>query len=505
MNRQIQRFAGLLTAALMLTGTALPAAAGTVDEAESLEIRTYMLQDYDSEAHVTYGSGHYQEILLNGAAAERLPALQAALKDFDREYASAQTSSFSEACAEVRKSLADYDREYEVSLETAIYPRRADDQVFSFITYYSGYTGGAHGYYAWQGYNYDPATGNVLALMDIVSDEEALKDVIWELLLDKYAGGSIGTMGATIEDYGSGEGKTPLNWTAGADGLTFIFNPYELASYAEGAQFVTVGYEQYADLFTGRIGPLTGPGCCRLLGWVPEDVDLDGDGIPESVSISENRPDMSYVESFTLHVGEENCEIPISGFSGTPYLLRTSDGRILLYLEVLSENDYRQTAAAELTGGVPRYLGMLNAAMPVSWEDLVSVQLFPLDPECFLMQQRQNLLSTYSGEKLFTTAGGSWGEPLTEEWQVPYGPTLITARSLSARQVDPISGDVSDTVIKIPSGEELTVTATDGSSWVDFACRDGSTVRICVETGGYPHMIDGTDENACFETLYYAG
>ena len=119
MNRQIKRLTGLLAAAFILAGGAVPAAAdgipaaesaasgyaegrsevpesaasGFAEDTEALELRTYMLQDYDSEAHVTYGSGHYQEIRLNGPAAERHAALQNALEAFDREYAAAQTAS----------------------------------------------------------------------------------------------------------------------------------------------------------------------------------------------------------------------------------------------------------------------------------------------------------------------------------------------------------------------------------------------------------------------------
>ena len=159
----------------------------------------------------------------------------------------------------------------------------------------------------------------------------------------------------------------------------------------------------------------------------------------------------------------------------------------------------------DLTGGKPGYLGTLDAAMPVYWEDLVSVKRFPLDTDRFLMQQRVNLLSTYAGEREYTTERGAWGEPLTEEWRVRYGPTLTTVREITAWMTDPSSENGEEREIKLPSGEALTIIAADGVSHADFVRRDGSLVRIYVETEDYPHTINGVDERECFETLYYAG
>ena len=473
--------------------------------AAGLEIRTYWLQDYDSDSYVSYGSGHYQVPGLNREAQSRWPELVPVMEDFSRQEGTDRTAAFEEACADSREARKDYDHEYEVSQETDIFPRRADDQVFSFVTYYMGYTGGAHGYYAYFGHNYDPVTGQELTLADVVSDEEALKDVIWDRLLEKYAGGSIGTMGATMDDYGSGEGKQPLNWAAGPDGLTFFFNPYELASYAEGAQTVTVGYEEFASLFTGRVSRQTGGAACRLAAWLEEDADVDGDGQFEKIGISEKRGDGMRIEGFTVRVNEEECGIDMGGNACVPYLMRAEDGRTCLYLEIQMDNDIRKTAVIDLTEGTPVLQEYLDAAVPERWEDLVTVTLFPVSTDCFRMSKRINLLSTYTGERNYTMSDGSTGEPLTEAWQADYAPSLTVVEELPVFPVDPDTGSVSESAVDVPAGEEVSVAATDGETWADLLLQDGSTARVYVDTSSWPHLIDGEDEAVYFEEQYYAG
>ncbi len=498
----------LLTAACLFLAVAVPCLAeneAAAEKSESLEIRTYWLQDYDSDSRISYGTGHYQLIGLNGKARSRWPELAAVLEDFSRQEGSERTAAFEEACAVSRSARSENNHEYEASQETDIYPRRADDQVFSFITYYYGYTGGAHGYYAYYGHNYDPLTGQELNLADVVNDEEALKDVIWELLLEKYSGGSIGTMGRTLDEYGSDEGKQPLNWTAGADGLTFFFNPYELASYAEGAQCVTVGYKEYESLFTGRVTQQTGGGACRLVNWMEEEADLNGDGQPDTLSVNVNRDGTMQVESFTVRMNENECVVDMGGNAWTPCLMRADDGRTCLYLEIQMENDYRQTVVIDLTGDAPAVYGTLDAAFPEKWEDLVTMTLFPVDTDCFRMSERLNILSTFTGERDYSMAGGSFGEPLSDIWQVEYAPSLVVAKELPVYPIDEKSGSVSDTAVEVPVGEEVSVAATDGRTWADLALQDGKTARVYVDTSSRPFTIEGTDEADYFETLYYAG
>lgn len=475
------------------------------DGAEALELRTYWLQDYDSDSHTSYGSGHYQVIGLNGAMRRRWPALADAMDAFSRQEGEDRAASFEEICTDSREISRDTGHEYEASQETDVYPRRADDQVFSFLVYYIGYTGGAHGYYSYMGHNYDPGTGQELVITDVFKDEDVLKDVIWELLLEKYPDGTVGQMVTSLDGYGSGEGKQPLNWTAGPDGVTFFFNPYELASYAEGVQTVTLGYQEYADLYTGKIGQMADNGCCRLVSWLDEEADVDGDGQMETISIAGDRGDDMMIDGFTVSVDGAECEIGQYGYDCVPFLMRTADGRSILYLEIQMDNDIRQTAVLDLTGGAPDSYDILDAGFPSRWEDMVTTTRYPADTDCFRLSHRINFLGTYSGERDYGISNGSTGEPLTDIWQVEYSHPIVVKEALPAYPVDPETGDVSETAAEVPAGEEISVTATDGQTWADMVREDGSIVRVYEDSSSWPHTIDGRDEAEFFETLYYAG
>ena len=72
------------------------------------------------------------------------------------------------------------------------------------------------------------------------------------------------------------------------------------------------------------------------------------------------------------------------------------------------------------------------------------------------------------------------------------------------------AGEVTEKDVKLPAGTTFTLYRTDGKSGegetgiVDTKLADGRIVRLNVTTD-YPHLVNGTDENDTFETLYYAG
>ena len=475
---------------------------------EQVLLERHYMNDYDSDPYKSYGHGQYVKISLDDAGREQWGNLDAALRSFSDEHATSMEAYFAEACQNARDAEEYNDYGYEVTSESKILVRRADESVFSFLVYQEDYTGGAHGYYSYIGYNFDPLTGEELTLTDVFRDEEEVKDVLWQKLLEKYPGSSIGTFCDSLDDFGSGPDRYPLYWSADPQGVTFIFNPYAIASYAEGIQTVTLPYDEYESLYTGRIGTAAGNYTCQLFSWLDEQYDVDGDGFADKISVSMNYSEeyMSY-DSVTVMVNNEECTFETYGYECTPMLMHTEDGRTYLYLEILMDNDYRQFEVVDLNGGKPAYAGTIDAGFCWLWneENDTSSRAIPQDPMHFPLASRMQMLSTYSGVRYYTLSGGSFGRPETEIFKAVSSHELTTIKELPVHAVDTSAMTVSDEITYVPANEVVNILETDGETFVDLQRGDGSVVRVYVDISGYPRLIEGEDERDFFEMLYYAG
>lgn len=108
---------------------------------------------------------------------------------------------------------------------------------------YQEYTGGAHGIYATTYLNLDLHTLAPLRLNDLFTGdyEEALTDLLWnQLMADNHV--------ATREEleemgYGIiGNLEPTENFCLGAEGITFLYNVYEIAPYVMGQTAITLPY-----------------------------------------------------------------------------------------------------------------------------------------------------------------------------------------------------------------------------------------------------------------------
>jgi hypothetical protein len=127
-------------------------------------------------------------------------------------------------------------------LETASFPWNLDmkyqtyesDTIISYLVQGYEYTGGAHGNTFIESFNYDKKTGKRIGVMDIVSNEDSLN--VFAALADKEL---------TVE-YPEGSSGIKENWSiwySDNDSVTFIFVPYQIASYATGQQELTISIQ----------------------------------------------------------------------------------------------------------------------------------------------------------------------------------------------------------------------------------------------------------------------
>lgn len=112
----------------------------------------------------------------------------------------------------------------------------------------SSYTGGAHGVYTLSWHNYSIAGGYELALSDLFTPEqqESLLTLIKHKLYEQFE--------ATGDEDLAAQGLFPEyiaateNFEVSEDGITFYYNPYDIAAYALGRIEVHISSQELSEL-----------------------------------------------------------------------------------------------------------------------------------------------------------------------------------------------------------------------------------------------------------------
>ncbi len=121
---------------------------------------------------------------------------------------------------------------------------RNDEELFVISTDFYTFTGGAHGYYSTVYENYDRVSGKLITLNDLFEPEyeQRLNEIGEDYLkrtLEIPKNQTLNDAGFIIEN---NDFKMNDNFALTKEGITFIFNPYEIAPYAMGQQEFTIPY-----------------------------------------------------------------------------------------------------------------------------------------------------------------------------------------------------------------------------------------------------------------------
>ena len=128
----------------------------------------------------------------------------------------------------------------------AIINTRTEDGKEGIVTYYINmynFTGGAHGLEQLLTLNFDKTTGKTITLDDVMVTgyQMRLNELLQKALLEKADCKDINE----LHDKGylfSMEMYPSSNFVLGKDGVTFIYNPYEIAPYALGRIELKLSY-----------------------------------------------------------------------------------------------------------------------------------------------------------------------------------------------------------------------------------------------------------------------
>lgn len=133
---------------------------------------------------------------------------------------------------------------------------RADEQAVCLHKFTRTYMGGPHGDYSIVSYNIDPQNGKMFFLAEVARDLKTLENYLVTALPKQYPNVSLFDHDKAIHSLFSKVAQNDLDarileehWSLTNTGITFHFNPYEVASYADGLLTIDIEYAAHPELF----------------------------------------------------------------------------------------------------------------------------------------------------------------------------------------------------------------------------------------------------------------
>lgn len=402
---------------------------------------------------------------------------------------------------------------YEYSSNNSYSVQRADSLILSIREDGNEYTGGAHGMYGIWGINYEPSTGEELTLADVCIKVEELPAILSRKVIENYADEyeTFESLQSILETYKPED----YNWTMGYQGITFYFNPYEIASYAMGAIKVTVWFGENPELFNEKFFEKPNTGYVMDLP-LNNEVDIDlNKGRKEKLRVSayyKTEEDEEYgVQHLCVTLNDISYyEEEYYGYDFYPYLVCVNGPekeQYFLYVQGIAENDYSSISIYDLNGEEIKMNERLSGVGFCGvWDEDAGEYgtyyncIFNNSQEVEL-GTRMEILGTWTGKRCYSinpengipqpaaeyfTISNSWNPTVS---QIPLEVTMLP----------------DETKEELPAGTEFYFIRTDGKSYVDARLTDGRECRIMVEFEDYIQTINGVDQWECFEDLFYAG
>ena len=387
---------------------------------------------------------------------------------------------------------------------------RADERVLSLRSDYSGYGGGAHGYYAAGGYNLDTATGKILTWEDVFTDVNRIPEIVDGLIEDKY---DTEYFFVDVEQYlreSLQQEEMTISWLIDYTGVTIYFNPYEIASYADGLITAKISFAEYPDLFNPYYTEVP---TAYAVGEIQDSFserywDVDGDGRDETirayVTASCDEEGAPY-DAITIGVNDHEQTFDIYGYVFDYYLIHNQDGRSYLYVESMMENDYTSVHLYELKVGEvslsDEYGGSLSSVVD---NDGANYREWILtDPSCFTMDVRTNLLSTIPAfNDVQISPEGKFIE-CNKEYYYQADYKLTAKKAITGVKTDAAGRETGESVT-VNAGEKLSFYSTDLETYVTFRVGD-EFVRFYVNWKEWPQTVNGEDIEDLFDDMIFAG
>ncbi len=409
-----------------------------------------------------------------------------------------QTVSFWESCETLSEEAAESIGEVETDPDSYYYDSRrevevtrADESVLSLTILYYSYIGGVHGDSGYTTVNFSAESGEILTLNDILEDADGFQETAQVYIVEKLGEEYGDELFEGYEETVASMWETEPLWYLDAEGITFIFNPYELGPYSMGAACVTCPYEEVSSCMKEEYVGLQGMGSAKFSenteiktesGTVSVTMEVDEDYGMSQVSVC--------LDGKSVSVGE-------FGSFGEAYLLQLADGRSFVLLDADYMSDDYVTFLYEITEG--------SIILRSSLES-VSLERGTVSAGGMTLLMRLGVLGNY--DSLMEYGIGEDGalaqaEEVFEILQDGYAWHVLTL-------VKELPVTMNGESAVLPEGSRIRITGTDNAGTAYFTEENtGDTGSISYEYGDEENVwelyIDGVSEYEYFEMLPYAG
>jgi len=481
--------------------------------------KCYLLE---SDNYESIADGYFQAALLSEESSKQYPALMSGLTEFNKQITASCREDFKELADKSRQYIADNgitdEDKASATFESRIVPVRQDDKAVSFFTScYSFLPGAAGGTTTFRGVTLDTATGKTVSLEDVIkdlNDKKALVAAVNENLRFLSTGDSAGDREESISEALASVNFFP-SWVISDSGVIFRFDPGAISTEEEGAVEAEISFEKYPGLFTDAYKSHKGAYTLPVDTVYPLMVDLNGDGVSEKVSLNARPDDSGEVGSYTalrVAVGDKECLHETYFFNARGVLVHTDAGKSYLYVQTITDNDYRITCIFDLSGEVPVFLGELNGTgfsarfrRDVSDPDLWYMdEQFISSPDSFCLDTHMDLMSTYSATARYKVGEDGMPVLLSSQYLIDSDLELTSLTDLPADIVDPATGEVTTQNAVLPKGSKCSLYRTNGKDAVDVKTVDGIVYRFIV-TEEWPQKVNGLRLDQAFDGTMFAG
>lgn len=455
----------------------------------------YTYDSFFNDTSMMYG--HYGSIRLN---MDGYMALADAVDTYNEMHATNRQSYLDS----IEQWAVDEYREYGAEMFMGPYAwegdmsiRRADSMVLSVLEECFDYAGGAHGYNYFNSVNFDAQTGERITLEAVVKDVSSLPEILDIELTEKYPDIIFFSdpLSEMLQDYfGSHDSSPYLVWTLDYEGVTFYFGSYDIASYADGLQQVTISYTEYPHILEEKffqtmpsdyVLKLTDAG-------MDSDIDLDRDGVTDYISVRRIFDiDMYMSNAYDVTVNGNTFRQEKYCYTAEPYLVKDGD-KNYLYVQSTADSDFKSVDVYEITPNSVKYIASFNG----------SLDGFTNSAD-FAVNRRFDMLSTYDAAgKCYV---GEDGMPVAKSGVYTINREIIITSTvdISAELVDE-GGNLLGTTYTFATGTNFELKTTDGETYIDVLAGDGQRCRFYTMPK-WPPTVNGLDADSSFEMLYYAG
>lgn len=271
---------------------------------------------------------HYPMICFSKELESKYPKLTRALNDFNEEMsrdAKTERTGMIEQAREWQREHPQFFNGFYSNND--LYIRRADSNVVSLINSFASYSGGVHGMYGWLGVNFNSKTGARLKISDVCTDADRLQKVIVKQLYADYDSRAFDNVEDKVTTMIA---QDKINFLVEPRGVTFIFNPYEIAPYASGLLTATIFFDEQPGLFKPLITQTTNAFAQSVPIFHPTTIERKGNRAQMSIS--------NEYDKCIVMLNNQRIEFYLKDIKAATYV-QTANGKNYLYIDGYATGD----------------------------------------------------------------------------------------------------------------------------------------------------------------------